>query len=65
MKSSLDLLTSTLVTFEDAADLEHKIASLYTHIDTDGSGGLNYDEVRKWDCIGVLGGGWRWLVVSY
>jgi hypothetical protein len=40
----LDELTKTLALFRDEEDLQYKIDALYTQLDTDDSGGLNFEE---------------------
>jgi hypothetical protein len=40
----LDELTKTLALFRDEEDLQYKINELYSSLDTDDSGGLNFEE---------------------
>ena len=47
VKGCIDALTDDLVTFEDVADLEGKIHTLYNELDEDNSGGLSYEEFRQ------------------
>ena len=42
----LDPVTSALMSFDDEDDLLGRIDDIYTHLDTDGSGGLTFDEFR-------------------
>ena len=43
----LDPLTKTLVLFEDQKELESMIHGIYHRLDTDDSGGLNFEEFRE------------------
>ena len=42
----LDPVTSALMSFDDEDDLLSRIDDIYTHLDTDGSGGLTFEEFR-------------------
>ena len=42
----LDPLTKELITFEDNDDLQQKIDTIYSKLDEDGSGGLNFLEFQ-------------------
>ena len=40
----IDEFTKTFALFRDEEDLEYKIDDLYTQLDTDDAGGLNFEE---------------------
>lgn len=47
IKGVLDPITSKLCAFEDADNLVERIDDLYERLDSDGSGGLNFDELKE------------------
>ena len=47
VKGCLDPLTKDLVTFEDDEDLARKIDDMYSRLDEDESGGLNFEEFQQ------------------
>ena len=43
----LDPITITLTNFQDSADLRERMDKIYELLDSDGSGGLNFDEFKE------------------
>jgi hypothetical protein len=43
----LDPITSRLVDYQDADDLIRKIDNIFTSLDTDGAGGLDFQEFKN------------------